>query len=156
MNTLSLSKAEIRELISMRKSLPKNIAVAKDGSVDQQGDGEAAVSFFKKFCGSRGLSFKDSGMTSIYAFHSINVHIDGVSSIGSLNVLIPLSGKGELGYPHETRKRDFSYSRFEKWKISVFDDNKPHAFISHSKAPCIALIGCVSKKSYNKFRAQPV
>lgn len=95
--------------------------------------------FIKDFISARNLDWKVWDV-NVFSFGTVNMHIDGTLREGSKyrSLLIFLDGEGELSYINDSGQ--IVYKDMKKYSIVLFNDAKPHAFISKNGTICRAII----------------
>lgn len=95
--------------------------------------------FIKDFIFARNLNWKVWDV-NVFSFGTVNMHVDGTLREGSKyrSLLIFLDGNGELSYINDSGQ--IVYKDMKKYSIVLFNDAKPHAFISKNGTICRAII----------------
>lgn len=147
----------LSETIAVRqfRSRCKESADRYRGSIDIIYSGVDLDCLARKIFEDRGAQRTNIKEVHIYSFRSVGMHTDDLHSRSCLTFLIPILGKGELFHMvRSTTRRSIRYP-IEEQSIKpgfgyIFDDRKPHSFISESKC-CFALIGSVSKRALHDY-----
>lgn len=147
----------LSETISVRqlRGHCKESADRYRGSVDIIYSGVYLDGLARKIFEDRGAQRTNIKEVHLYSFRSVGMHIDNMHSRSYLTFLIPILGKGELSHmiPNITGRPPryrIAYQSIEPGFGYIFNDRKPHSFISESKC-CFALIGSVSKRALHDY-----
>ena len=141
MSQLNLTEKERAALATIAKNYNNNKFVP-DGQVEPSSNSQVFVEFVADFLSSRGFdpghATEDIGL---YRFSHVNMHVDSIHSKAYWTLMIPVKGRGELcsfGTGEDITSYKFR-TRGDWAAASVFNDHKPHAFVSESKV-CYAIL----------------
>ena len=135
----------------------KNLKLSYSGEVYPLSDALAIRDFAEQFLKSRGIVVSEPLQgCGLWAFGHVNMHIDDITPKDHHILMIPIKGAGELAYmaPSEFHQRDIVKSAgfLSPPRVAnaiVFDDHKPHAFITKSKL-CYAILAPIPAAAFVK------